>query len=57
MLKEKYESLRILESMQNGGHHRPASNAGRVPFTPRPVRNAVLALVAALVVGLEPHFC
>ena len=53
MLKDKYESLQILESMQNGGFTQvqtalPPSAA----FSPRPVRNAMLALFAGLVIGI-----
>jgi polysaccharide biosynthesis transport protein len=57
MLKEKYESLRILESMQDGGFaivQQATPPTG--PFTPRPVRNGVLALIGGLVAGLVIAF-
>jgi polysaccharide biosynthesis transport protein len=53
MLKEKYENLEILESMQTGGYaivqsaEPPAS-----PFSPRPMRNALIGLVGGLILGL-----
>lgn len=53
MLKDKYESLEILESMQNGGFTIVQS---AVPpsarFSPQPTRDAILALAAGLVLGL-----
>ncbi|MBN1628534.1 MAG: hypothetical protein JW990_02105 [Thermoleophilia bacterium] len=52
MLKEKYESLRILESMQNGGFtvvERAAPAGG--PFSPQTTRNALLAAIVGLIVG------
>lgn len=57
MLKEKYESLRILESMQNGGftivqQAAPPSS----PFAPQTTRNSILALVVDLVVGVGLAF-
>jgi succinoglycan biosynthesis transport protein ExoP len=53
MLKDKYESLQILEAMQTGGfkvvqNAAPASS----PFSPRPTRSGILALGVGLVVGL-----
>jgi len=57
MLKDKYESLRILESMQNGGFALVQSAAPpSSPFSPRPVRNGILALVVGLVVGFGLAF-
>jgi receptor protein-tyrosine kinase len=57
MLKEKYESLRILESMQNGGF---TLVQGAVPpsraFSPQLVRNGILALFVGLVLGLGLAF-
>jgi capsular polysaccharide biosynthesis protein len=57
MLKEKYESLRILESMQNGGFTvvemaRPPG----APFAPQPSRSAIIALFVGLVVGIGVAF-
>jgi capsular polysaccharide biosynthesis protein/Mrp family chromosome partitioning ATPase len=57
MLKEKYETLRILESMQNGGFtvvERATTPAD--PFSPQPVRNAIIAFVAGLVLGTALAF-
>jgi polysaccharide biosynthesis transport protein len=52
MLKDKYETLQIMASMQNGG----LSVARRAipplePSSPQPLRDAALAFVVALVVG------
>ena len=57
MLKEKFESLRILESMQNGGFTlvQGAVPPGR-PFSPQFVRNGILALFVGLVLGLGLAF-
>lgn len=53
MLKDKYENLQIMESMQNGGLSvaRPA-DAPLAPSSPQPLRDAALAFVVALVVGV-----
>ena len=53
MLKDKYENLQIMESMQNGGLSvaRPAL-APLEPSSPQPLRDAALAFVVALVVGV-----
>lgn len=52
MLNEKYEELRILEAMQNGGFEL-VEQAGipEAPFSPQPVRNGILALAVGLVLG------
>ncbi len=53
MLKDKYESLQILESMQNGGFTQvQTALAPTAPFSPQPVRNGMLAVFAGLVIGL-----
>ena len=53
MLQEKYETLRILESMQTGGFSIvSAAGAPGAPFTPQTNRNIVLGLVVGLVVGI-----
>ncbi|MBN1321653.1 MAG: AAA family ATPase [Thermoleophilia bacterium] len=52
MLQDKYESLRILEAMQDGDFkliRRAVEPA--VPFTPQTKRNLILALVVGLVLG------
>ena len=56
MLQEKYETLRILEAMQDGGFTvmREASVPG-APFTPQTQRNIILALVVGLVLGDRPR--
>ena len=57
MLQEKYETLRILESMQNGGF--AVMRRAVVPeasFTPQTKRNMILALVVGLVVGVGLAF-
>ncbi|MBN1629045.1 MAG: AAA family ATPase [Thermoleophilia bacterium] len=52
LLQDKYETLRILESMQDGRFSllRRAS-VPNDPYTPQTTRNAVLALVVGLVLG------
>jgi len=52
MLQDKYESLRILEAMQDGDFKliRRAEAPG-VPFTPQTKRNLILAFVVGLVLG------
>ncbi|OFW61962.1 MAG: hypothetical protein A2133_07145 [Actinobacteria bacterium RBG_16_64_13] len=57
MLKEKYENLRILESMQNGGFtvvERASPASG--PFSPQPTRNGIVAVVAGLILGIGLAF-
>jgi Mrp family chromosome partitioning ATPase/capsular polysaccharide biosynthesis protein len=57
MLQEKYENLRILESMQDGGFTvvQRATPAAE-PFSPRTLRNGILALVLGLVAGVGLAF-
>ena len=57
MLQEKYETLHILEVMQDGGFNlmRQASVPG-APYTPQTQRNAVLAVVVGLVLGIGLAF-
>ncbi|MBN1631148.1 MAG: hypothetical protein JW990_15415 [Thermoleophilia bacterium] len=56
-LSQKYDDLRIIESMQNGGYTivqqatPPAS-----PFAPQTTRNAIIALVLGLVLGVALAF-
>jgi Mrp family chromosome partitioning ATPase/capsular polysaccharide biosynthesis protein len=56
-LQDKYESLQILEAMQNGDFTviRQASVPG-APYTPQTQRSVVLALVAGLVLGVGLAF-
>ncbi len=57
MLKEKYESLRILESMENGGFTLVEQATPPLsPFSPQSVRNAILAVIIGLVLGLGLAF-
>lgn len=53
MLKDKYESLRIIESMQNGGFTivQRASAPGS-PFSPQTTRDTLIALFVGLVLGI-----
>ena len=53
MLQEKYETLRILEAMQDGGFTlmREAGVPG-APFTPQTQRNIILAIVVGLALGI-----
>lgn len=57
MLQEKYETLRILEAMQDGRFTlmRTAAVPGS-PYTPQTKRNAVLAVVVGLVLGIGLAF-
>ncbi len=57
MLTEKYENLRIMEAMQNGGYTvvQPAV-APSFPFAPQTTRNAIIALVLGLVLGVALAF-
>lgn len=57
MLKEKYASLQILESMQTGGFHVVQSaTPSETPVSPKTVQNGLLALLAGLVLGLGGAF-
>ena len=57
MLQEKYETLRILEAMQDGGFTlmREAGVPG-APFTPQTQRNIILAIVVGLALGIGLAF-
>ena len=57
MLQEKYETLRILESMQDGGFSLLSRAAvPGAPFTPQTRRNIMLGLIVGLVVGVGLAF-
>jgi polysaccharide biosynthesis transport protein len=57
MLKEKYESLQILESMQNGGYTLVQSAVPpSQPVSPKPVRMGILALALGLILGIGLAF-
>ncbi len=57
MLKDKYESLQILESMQNGGFTQvQIAGAPSTAFSPRPVRTGLIALFVGLVLGVGVVF-
>lgn len=57
MLREKYASLQILESMQTGGFYLVQSaTPPELPFSPQPVRNGLLGLFAGLILGLSVAF-
>lgn len=56
-LSEKYDNLRIIESMQNGGYTIvQQATAPSKPFSPQTTRNAIIALVLGLVVGVALAF-
>ncbi len=57
MLREKFESLQILEQFQDGGFRlvQPA-DVPEAPFSPQPLRNGALALVVGLVLGVGLAF-
>jgi polysaccharide biosynthesis transport protein len=57
MLKEKYESLEILEAMQTGGFTvAQAAVPPASPFSPRPLRSGLIGLAGGLVLGLGIAF-
>lgn len=52
MLRDNYERLQILESMQTGGFSEVGTAAAPLsPFSPRPARTGVIALIVGLVAG------
>ncbi len=57
MLREKFESLQILEQFQDGGFRlvQPA-DVPKAAFSPQPLRNGALALVVGLVLGVGLAF-
>jgi succinoglycan biosynthesis transport protein ExoP len=57
MLTEKYEDLRIIEAMQNGGYTVvQQANPPSAPFAPQTSRNAIIAVVLGLVLGVALAF-
>jgi polysaccharide biosynthesis transport protein len=53
MLKDKYESLRIIESMQNGGFTIvQRASTPSAPFSPQTVRDSLIAFFVGLVLGV-----
>jgi len=57
MLKERYESLQIIESMQNGGFTIvQKASVPTEPFAPQTVRNTLIALFVGLVLGVGLAF-
>ncbi len=53
MLNDRYESLQIIESMQNGGFTVvQRATPPTVPFSPQTVRDTLIALFVGLVLGL-----
>ncbi len=57
MLRDNYERLQILESMQTGGFSQVSTaEVPSSPFSPRPVRTGAIALVVGLVVGFGAVF-
>ncbi|MHB0980918.1 MAG: tyrosine-protein kinase domain-containing protein [Thermoleophilia bacterium] len=57
MLADKLKQLEILESMQTGGYEIvQAATVPDSPFSPKPFRNAVLALAVGLVLGVGLAF-
>ncbi|MCE5253308.1 MAG: hypothetical protein LLG45_03710 [Actinomycetia bacterium] len=57
MLQEKYETLRIIESMQTGGFSvLSRATVPEAPFRPRTAQNIGLGLLVGLIVGLGVAF-
>jgi polysaccharide biosynthesis transport protein len=56
-LRDKYASLQILEAMQNGGFKIvQESTPPPAPFSPKPVRDGMLAGAVGLIIGLALAF-
>ncbi len=57
MLSEKYESLQIIESMQNGGFTVvQRASVPVAPYSPQTVRDTLIAVFVGLVIGLGLAF-
>jgi Mrp family chromosome partitioning ATPase/capsular polysaccharide biosynthesis protein len=56
-LQEKYQNLQIIEAMQNGGYTVvQRAVAPNNPFSPQTTRNAIIAVVLGLVLGVALAF-
>ena len=57
LLRDKYETLRVLESMQDGSFATISrATAAGSPYTPQTRRNVILALMVGLVIGVGLAF-
>lgn len=56
-LKEKLDNLRIIEAMQNGGFTvRQEAAVPTAPFSPKPLRDSLVAIVLGIVAGVGLAF-